>query len=209
VLADKIDRLDLRAAILQFINDASIESMKANLDEALRYADHVTSFEQRTLLYMMLAAHLANAGNQQQATQLWFDAVKFAEKVDNRGARAATLLALTERFPGSSCNDCVKLLKSAITAIKGEQELKPDELLISRRVDFTCNGNNSWYGETLAHFNLVDSLIALGRTQESDAVEMTMELNQGADRIKSLAALAQQAAQKIMAKRKSPPPQRQ
>jgi len=218
VLADKIDRLDLRASVLQFINyDASIASMNANslsnLDEALRYANQVANFEQRILLYMKLAARVKNAGNEDQAKQLWFDAVKFGEKVDNRGARAATLVAITDGFPGSSCTDCVKLLKSAITAINGEQELKPDELLISRRVDFTCNGNNSWYGETLAGFNLVDSLIALGKGQESDAVELAMELNQGADRIKSLAALAQQATQKIVAressKQKSQSPHRQ
>lgn len=214
VLADKIDRLDLRAAILQFINyDASIASMKANLDDSLRHADHVNSFEQRTLLYMKLAALIKNAGNGDQAKQLWLDAIKFAEKVDDRGARAATLLAITENFPGSSCNECVKLLKSAITTINGEQELKPDELLISRRVDFTCNGNNSWYGETLARFNLVDSLTALGKAQESDAVELAMELNPGADRIKSLAALAQQATQKIVSressKQKSQHPPRQ
>ncbi len=78
-----------------------------------------------------------------------------------------------------------------------------NELLISRRVDFTCNGNYSWYGETLARFNLVDSLIALGQAQESDAVELAMELNQGADRIESLAALAQQATQKIVANESS------
>ena len=162
---------------------------------------------------MKLAALVKNAGNEEQAKQLWFDAVKFAEKVDDRGARAATLVAITEGFPGSSCIDCVKLLKSAITAINGEHELKPDELLISRRVDFNCNGNNSWYGETLARFNLVDTLIALGQAQESDAVELAMELNQGADRIKSLAALAQQATQKIVAressKQKSQSPHRQ
>lgn len=61
VLADKIDRLDLRAAVLQFVNyDASTASMKANspsnLDDAQRYADHVANYEQRTLLYMKLAA---------------------------------------------------------------------------------------------------------------------------------------------------------
>lgn len=208
VLADKIDRLELRAAILQFINyDASIASMKANssasLDDALRYANHVTNFEQRTLLYMKLAALIKNGGDEEQAKQLWFDAMKFAEKVDNRGVSAATLVALTENFPGSSCSDCLKLLKGAIIAINSEQEIKPDELLISRRVDFTCNGNNSWYGETLARFNLVDSLIALGQAQESDAVELAMELNQGVDRIKSLAALARQATQKIVAKESS------
>ena len=212
-LADKIDRLELRAAVLQFINyNASMASMKTTAssnDDALRYADSVTSFEQRTLLYMKLVALVKKGGNEEQAKQLWFDAVRFAEKVDNRAARAATVVALTDNFPGSSCSDCMKLLKSAITAINGDPEIKPDELLISRRVDFACNGNNSWYGEIVARFNLVDSLVALAQAQESDAVELAMELNQGVDRIKSLAALARLATQKIVARESLKPKNRQ
>jgi hypothetical protein len=203
-VADKISALALRIEVLQFVYyDMSIAITKggsANNDDALRYANRVEAPELRALLLTNLAAFVAKNRDADGAKQLVWDAIKLAERVEQPSIRAAVLIAVENQLPESDSDDRPRLLKDAVSAVNRSDEIAIDRLTVQRRVDYGCEKDKGrWYGGTIARVNLIDSILRFSQSHEADAMQLALDLERDANRIKALAAIAGSAIKRIQA----------
>ena len=209
LVADKINALDLRSNVIQFVYyDMSVAGTdpesSINVDDALRYANRVESPELHALLLVRLAAFLMKNGDLSQVKQLLFDAKKSAERVEKPTVRAGVLLAIEKQLKESDADERFELLKDAVVSVNRENDIRIDQLSVQRRVDFGCQQDKPiWHGGTVARLNLIDSLLQFSNTREDAAVQLALSLDPGLNRIRALAAIAGSATKRVIADREA------
>jgi len=201
-VADKISALVLRNEVLQFVyydlSVASSEAASMNIDDALRYANRVDAPEVRALLLTKLAASVAKNRNADDAKQLLLDAIKLAERVERPAVRAGVLVAIEKQLPDADSDNRLKLLKDTVAAVNRSDEIVIDRLTVQRRVNFGCEKDNgSWYGGAIARVNFIDNVLRFSQSNEADAVQLALDLERDADRIRTLAVIAGSAVKRI------------
>ena len=204
-IADKISALDLRSNVIQFIYyDMAVAgaSGKASItvDEALKYANRVESPEQRAVLLVRLSARLSKDGKEEESKQLIFDTINLSERVADPSARAAVLVAAEKQLSESDFEDRFKALKTAVAVINRDKETKIDQLSVWRRVDLGCEQKGiAWHGGRIVNLNLTDALARFSQTREDEALQLALEFDSGANRIRAVAAVAGAAIKRIKA----------
>lgn len=209
LIADKISALDLRGNVIQFLYyDMSIAGTapetSVNVDDALRYANRVESPELRALLLVKLAAFLSKNGDPSQVKQLLFDATKLTEHIEKSSVRAGVLLAIEKQLAESDADDRFVLLRDAVTAVNRDKDSRIDQLSVQRRVNFGCQQDKpTWYGGTVARFNLIDNVLRFSNSRDDAAVQLALSLDPGVNRVRALAAVAGSAAKRVLTERKA------
>ena len=203
-VADKISTLGLQNEVLQFVyydlSVASSEAASTNIDDALRYANRVEAPEVRALLLTKLAASVAMNRNADDAKQLLLDAIKLAERVERPAIRAGVLVAIEKQLPEPDSDNRLKLLQDTVSAVNRSDEIVIDRLTVQRRVNFGCEKDKGpWYGGSIARVNFIDSVLRFSQSHEADAVQLALDLERGANRIKALAAIAGAAIRRTQA----------
>lgn len=207
LVADKISAIGLRSNVIQFVYyDMTVAGTASGssitIDDALRYANRVESPELRALLLVKLGGFVLKNGNQGHSKQLLLDAGKLADRVERPSARASVLLAIEQQLSESDAENRFKLLKDAVSAVNRAKEIKIDRLSMQRRVNFGCEEDKPvWYGESIAQFNLINSLLRFSQSHEDDALQLALDLDPGVNRIRALAAVAGSAGKRIIAER--------
>ncbi len=207
LVADKINSLELRGSIIQFIfYDMSVAAMTTDsstkVDQALEYASRVTAPEQRALLFLKLSAFTQKSGDQQYEKQLLIDASRLAERVADHSVQAGLMLALADQFSEANFEVRFKMLKGAVAAVNRKKEINIDKISVERRVNFGCEESRpQWYGESLAQFNLIDSILRFSQAHEDQAVQVALDLDPGVNRVRTLAAIAGSSVKNLVAKR--------
>lgn len=205
LVADKISALDLRVNVIQFVYyDMSVAGTapesSINIDDALRYANRVESPELHALLLVKLAAFLSKNGDPDQVEQLLFDATKLAEHVVKPSVRAGVLLAIEKQLAESDPDDRFRLLTDAVSAVNRDKDTRIDQLSVERRVSFGCQSEKpTWYGESVAQFNLIDSILRFSDSREDAAVQLALDIAPGVNRVRTLASVAGAAVKRINA----------
>jgi len=207
--ADKIGALDLRRNVIQFVYyDMSVAGTASEssitVDDALGYARRVESPELHALLLVKLAAFVSKNGDQGLVKQLLFDATKLAEKVMKPSTRAGILLAIEKQLAESDADDRFGLLRDAVSAVNRDKDIRIDQLSVQRRVNFGCQQDKPiWYGESVARFNLIDSILRFSDSREDAAVQLALNIDPGVNRVRTLAAVAGSAVKRVTAEREA------
>jgi len=202
-VADKISALDLRSNVIQFIYyDMAIAGASAKasitLDEAVKYANRVESPAQRAWLLLTLSSPLSNAGKEEESKQLIFAAANLSERIEDPSARAAVLVAIEKHLSDSDFEDRFKVLKNAVAILNRNKETGIDQLSIWRRVDLSCEQKGgAWHGGRVANLNLTDGIVRFSQTREDEALQLALEFDSGANRIRAVAAVAGAAIKRI------------
>jgi len=209
LVADKISALELRGNVIQFVYyDMSVAGTapesSINIDDALRYANRVESPELQALLLVKLAAFLSKTGDADQVKQLLFDATKLTEKVEKSSVRTGVLLAIEKQLAESDADDRFGLLRDAVSAVNRDKDIRIDQLSVQRRVNFGCQQDKpTWYGQSVARFNLIDSILRFSKSREDAAVQLALSLDPGVNRVRALAAVAGSAAKRVIVEREA------
>lgn len=136
---------------------------------------------------------------QAKVKQLLFDAAKLAEHIEKFSVRAGVLLAIEKQWVESDVDDRFGLLRNAVSALNRDKDIRIDQLSVQRRVNLGCQPDKStWYGETVARFNLIENVMRFSNFREDAAVELALSLERGLNRVRALAALAGGSAQRVI-----------
>jgi len=204
-IAEKITALDLRNSVIQFVYyDMAIAgaSGKASIpvDEALKYANRVESPEERAVLLLRLSARLSKDGKEEASRQLILDAINLSERVADPSARAAVLVAAEKQLSESDFEDRFRTLRTAVAVLNRNKETKIDQLSVWRRVDLGCEQKGiAWHGGRIVNLNLTDAIATFSQTREDEALQLALEFDSGANRIRAVAAVAGAAIKRIKA----------
>ena len=203
-VADKISSLTLRTDVLQIVyydmSVASTEADSTNIDDALRYANRVEAPELRALLLTRLAAVIRKNRNADDAKQLLLDAVKLAEHVEQPAVRAGVMVAIEKQLLEPDSDDRLKLLKDAVSAVNRSDAIDINRLAVQRRVEFSCEKEKGpWYGGAIARANLAESILKFSQSHEPEALQLALDLERDANRIKTLAGIAGSAIKRLQA----------
>lgn len=198
-LAEKVNDLNLRSDIIQFIYfDMSLFAISpkslGGLDEGLAYAQRVNKPDQRGFLYLKLAEFAAKSDSD-RARLILSDALKTSEQIEDLNFRAALLFASAYNLStlDSTFLESFSALEKAIRLLKDSKELRIDKISLARRINFNCDSANPhWYGgfDGLGELNLIATLVRISVKDWRIAEELATELPEGLNRIRSLAALA-------------------
>ena len=205
VIADKISDLKIRSNLIQFVYfDKALAAMSSdtltNIDEAVQHADRITSYEHRTLLYVMLAKISLTRNNRERAYELLLNASKLAQHVEESAPRAGLLITIANQISEIDTIEPIRVLKEAIRAVNKIGEPRIDQLSVLRKVDLSCDDKNPlWYGttESIANSDLIETLVKLSRQDEETAIQLARDLIPAANRVRVLAAIAGAAVKRV------------
>ena len=118
-IAGKVDNDSMREGVRESLYydmsvAAIVDDAPVNVVEAQRYADRVTSPEQRALLYVKIARVALRNKDRFAAAELLRKTMRLAEVISEPASQASVLLAAAARFAEFDKHEAYRAVKEAI-----------------------------------------------------------------------------------------------
>lgn len=190
-IADQIGSISLRDNVLQFINydiaAAAVDS--GNLVEAPALAEKVTAKSQRAMLFVKIAGKSAKRVDKSGALDLLNRARVLVRDSGDPQLEAAALLAVASVYVQFDPLEATVVMRDAIKAVNHMKGTVPPVFSVLRRVDLSCDGEDSWYGgrersETSSLYETLAAL-ALSDIRAQGALSLASELEDKSGRIRA------------------------
>jgi hypothetical protein len=194
----KIESEAIRDGVTQFIRynlaaAAVARGDAVSLGDARKYAELVTSPEQRALLYIKIARALLQHEDRQLAATLLGETLKLAESVPEPSARTGILLAAAAGYAEFDAYEGYKALKEAVKTVNSARAQNVDSFQVLRKVNLACQaGEDTWYGDTdrAERFSLFETFAAMASADLDGMLSLARELDDPSTRIRSLISIA-------------------
>ena len=206
-IASKIDNDSMRDGVRQFIyydmSAASIaDDWPVNLVEAERYAERVTSLEQRALLYVKIARAALKNKDRFAAAELLRKTIRLAQAISDPTSQASVLLAAAARFAEFDVYEAYRAIKEAVRSVNRARSETVDDFRVLRKVSLGCAGGvDAWYGDSqrAERFSLFETFATIGTRDVDGMLYIARELEDPSIRIRSLIAIIRAMIEKTIA----------
>jgi len=194
----------IRASVREFLYyDMSYGALErrdaVSLEDAQKYAEFVTSPEQRALLYIKIAAAALRRHDRQLASGLLVKTMRLTETVSEPASQASILLAAAAGLADFDAYESYKALKEAVKIVNRVKALNGDDFRILRRVNLACQaGQDIWYGgsDRAERFSLFETFARIATADVDGSLSLARDLDEPSTRIRSLISIARAMTKK-------------
>lgn len=194
-IADRIDNLEQRDAVIQFTyyDEVAALTESGDLIRALERAEKVAAKEERAVLLVRIATAALKKSDKQMVLDALNRARSLVRDSDDAQLQAGVLLSVGALYARFDASEATYATRESIKAINRMKDRVDDTFSVIRRVSLSCVGEISWHGsrEQVDTFNFYETLGAIAKTdaQAEGALALATEVQDKATRIRAQLAI--------------------
>lgn len=200
----RIEKESIRDSVRQFFYyDISVAAAAGDeavgLDDAQKYAEHVSAPELRAMLYVKIARAALRRQDRQLAALLLSKTTRLAETAPEPASQGSILLASAAGFSEFDPYEAFKALKEGVKVVNSARIQNVEDFRVLRKVNLACqSGEETWYGNSdrAERFSLFESFAAMAGADVDGSLSLARDLNDPSIRIRSLISITRAMAQK-------------
>ena len=194
-LADRIDNLEQRDAVIQFTyyDEVAALTESGDLIRALERVEKVAAKEERAVLLVRIATAALKKPDKPMVLDALNRARTLVRDSDDAKLQAGVLLSVGALYARFDASEATYATRESIKAINRMKDRVDETFSVMRRVSLSCVGEISWHGsrEQVDTFNLYETLGAIAKTdaQAEGALALATEVQDKATRIRAQLAI--------------------
>ena len=194
-LADRIDNLEQREAVIQFTyyDEVAALTESGDLIRALERVEKVAAKEERAVLLVRIATAALKKSDKQMVLDALNRARSLVRDSDDAQLQAGVLLSVGALFARFDASEATYATRESIKAINRMKDRVDETFSVMRRVSLSCVGEIVWHGsrEQVDTFNFYETLGAIAKTdaQAEGALALATEVQDKATRIRAQLAI--------------------
>lgn len=194
-LADRIDNLEQREAVIQFTyyDEVAALTESGDLIRALERVEKVSAKEERAVLLVRIATAALKKPDKPMVLDALNRARTLVRDSDDAQLQAGVLLSVGALYARFDASEATYATRESIKAINRMKDRVDETFSVMRRVSLSCVGEISWHGsrEQVDTFNFYETLGAIAKTdaQAEGALALATEVQDKATRIRAQLAI--------------------
>lgn len=194
-LADRIDNLEQREAVIQFTyyDEVAALTESGDLIRALERVEKVSAKEERAVLLVRIATAALKKPDKPMVLDALNRARSLVRDSDDAQLQAGVLLSVGALYARFDASEATYATRESIKAINRMKDRVDETFSVMRRVSLSCVGEISWHGsrEQVDTFNFYETLGAIAKTdaQAEGALALATEVQDKATRIRAQLAI--------------------
>lgn len=194
-LADRIDNLEQRDAVIQFTyyDEVAALTESGDLIRALERVEKVSAKEERAVLLVRIATAALKKPDKPMVLDALNRARTLVRDSDDAQLQAGVLLSVGALYARFDASEATYATRESIKAINRMRDRVDETFSIMRRVSLSCVAEIVWHGsrEQVDTFNFYETLGAIAKTdaQAEGALALATEVQDKATRIRAQLAI--------------------
>jgi hypothetical protein len=194
-IADRIDNLEQRGAVLQFTyyDEAAALIDSGDLVRSLEAVEKVAAKEQRAVLYVRVANAALKKSDKAMALDVLNRARSLVRDADDAELQAGVLLSVAAVYARFDASEATYVSRESIKAVNRMKERVDETFSVLRQVSLSCVGDIRLHAgrEQVEAFSFYETLGAIAKSdaQAEGALALATEIQDKATRIRAQLAI--------------------